>query len=119
MRGGCCVFALKHIVVNLQDESKSRQRDADASGMATGLLLAQMGVHEGHQGNGAGKRLLEEVFRVATRVHEEASYSFVVTDAATERLVSFYEKRGFTRIGNERRLIMKASTARGIVERLK
>lgn len=59
---------------------------------------------------GASKGLMWEIFAVAAQLHREASYSFLVTDAANEALVRFYEKRGFTSIRGDRRLVMKAST---------
>ena len=83
--------------------------------MAPATLLAKMGVHREFQGKGLGRALVLEAFRQATTAADQVACRLLVVDALTDDLVPFYEHMFFTRIGQQRRLMMKMSKAREII----
>lgn len=111
-------FALRHIIVNLEGESKSTRRGAerDPEDHATAVLLAQMGVDRVYQGNGAGSRLVNAAMQAAVVAHTNAPFSFFVVDAANDELVPYYRNFGFRHHATQpRRLFMTMSAVRRIV----
>lgn len=103
-------FSLKHTVLHVENSSKTMQRTAETEGYATALLLAQMGVDQTCQG-GAGKTLMTAVFELAIKLHRQAPFKHLITDAATLSLVQFYAKFGMHPISpDSRRLYIKTSS---------
>jgi GNAT superfamily N-acetyltransferase len=101
----CGFFALRAIVVNTSALSSRLKRAGDSQGMATAIMLAQMGLHEQHQGNGHGSQLFFRAVKEALGAYHVARIQLLVLDAVNENLVPFYEKHGMKRIPNSLRLV--------------
>lgn len=108
-------YAVKHIIVSLTGASRKMRDTAEADGVTTGLLLAQMGIREDHQGSGAGKLLMRHVLREAARLHADAPFKLLVVDAADVSLTSFYEGFGFAPLKGSYRMAIKMSAVRRAV----
>lgn len=110
-------FSLCTVVCDLSNASKRHQKSLCGQGttMAPATLLAKMGVHREFQGKGLGRALVLEAFRQATTAADQVACRLLVVDALTDDLVPFYERMFFTRIGQQRRLMMKMSKAREII----
>lgn len=102
-------FALKHINVNVENGSRAIRDTAEVGGVSTGLLLAQMGVHQKHQGNGVGKQVVGQVLRKASALHQDAAFRLLVVDAENSGLVPYYSKFGFKQLSGDLRMVMKMS----------
>lgn len=112
-------YALRQIVVSVEGAARRMRDTAEDGASATGILLAQMGVAELHQGGGSGKALVAQAMRTAAESHDLAPYRLFVVDAANSELVSFYEKFELKLLrGSDLRLATKMSTVRKVVNRL-
>lgn len=111
-------YSFRHIIVSLDGASNTMRRGAEVDGSSTGLLLAQMGVHVDHQGNGMGKALLRQAMRVAADLHDQAPFRLLVLDAENEGLVDFYQRVGFKPLAGDLRLVMKMSAVHRLLSGL-
>lgn len=112
-------YAMKQIIVSVEGASRVMRDTAECDGETTGMLLAQMGVSKAHQGQGLGKQLITIAMQTAVQNHQNAPFRLLVVDAATPSLVEFYQRFQFRLLReNERRLVMKMSLARKLVEEL-
>ncbi len=110
-------FSLCTIACDLRDASKSHQKSLCTQGttMAPATLLAKMGLSSEFHRRGLGRALVLEAFRQATTAADRVACRLLVVDALTDDLVPFYERMFFTKIGQQRRLMMKMSKAREII----
>jgi ribosomal protein S18 acetylase RimI-like enzyme len=111
-------FSVKHNVVKLDGASNTMRATADIDGMASGLLLAKMGVRRDLQGAGLGKLLVRHVMVHAAEQHRAAPFRLLVVDAENEALLPFYSSFGFRQLTNDLRLVMKMSAVNRIVAEL-
>jgi len=74
-------------------------------GMSTGFLLARMGVHSDHQGQGVGTSVVKEAMSAAVRAYEEAPFQLFVVDAENVSLIAYYQKLGLRLLANSERLL--------------
>lgn len=100
----CGFFALRPAFVNVSALSGRLRRVGDGDGMASAIMLAQMGLHESYQGNGHGRLLFFRAVREAVVAYHVARVPLLVLDAAEDSLVPFYEKLGMKRVPNSLRL---------------
>ncbi|MBF4458349.1 hypothetical protein [Pseudoclavibacter sp. VKM Ac-2867] len=99
-------FALKNITIETDGLSSKIRGLKDPEGRIQALLLCQMGVDLEHQGEGNGLKLFVEAVRKAIEAYEISKVPLLVVDAATDRLVDWYQdKCGMTRIPGTRRLV--------------
>jgi GNAT superfamily N-acetyltransferase len=61
-------------------------------------LLAKLGVSTNHQGQGIGTKLLHEVLHRVLALIDQGGGAGLFVDAKDDRLVNYYEQRGFTRL---------------------
>jgi GNAT superfamily N-acetyltransferase len=66
-------------------------------------LLAKLGVGKAHQGKGIGTKLLYEVFRRVIALIDQAGGVGLFVDAKEDRLIDYYSRRGFIRLGPDSR----------------
>lgn len=85
------------------------RRGAGRDGKTTAVLLAQMGLHESHQGNGHGRTLFLRAAREAAVCAAVCRVPLLVVDAADEDLVPFYASFGMRLIPNSFRLVASLS----------
>lgn len=104
-------FALKMAAVSTEGYSKGMAKGAE-DGVLVAVFLVQMGLAKPLQGKGYGEELLLVALEKCLEVDAASSVGLVVLDAATEKLVPFYQKYGFTRIENQMRMVVKMSTLR-------
>ncbi len=74
-----------------------------------GYLIAQLAADRSLQGEGIGGELLLDALETVVAAANAAGGRLVVVDAVHERALGFYERYGFVRIGQTRRLYMKVS----------
>ena len=110
-------FSLCAVVCDLTEASNSIKQSLNASttGMAPATLLAKMGLNHEQQGKGHGRALVLEALRASVQAADRVACRLIVVDALVDELVPFYEYMNFTRLGQQRRLIMKMSRARKII----
>jgi GNAT superfamily N-acetyltransferase len=96
-------FALKTIIVQTEGMN-SVQRRGTSDGVATGILLCQMGLNASDRGNGVGGQLMRSVFTEAAKAHAISPVNLFVVDAANEQLVDYYERAGLRRVPTTLRL---------------
>lgn len=65
-----------------------------------------MGVPRSDRGSGHGRLLLRKAMEEAATAHFSSPVSLFVVDAANEKLVSYYEAAGLTRVPNTLRLVL-------------
>lgn len=106
-------FALRTIIVATQGMPNSLKGNTHG-GQSTAILLAQMGLDKEHQG-GNGRNLLMAAFREAAKANSASRVGLFVVDAATNRLVGFYQKAGMKHIPNTYRLVLKISVVEKLV----
>lgn len=103
-------FTLKTVIVAAEELPRNIARRVPGAGEpgseATGILLAQMGLHVSNRGRDMGKDLFREATRKAVEAHAASRHQLFVTDAADddEKLVAWYESAGLTRLGDSFRL---------------
>ncbi|WP_278866714.1 GNAT family N-acetyltransferase [Varibaculum cambriense] len=107
-------FSLRHSVFTARnlDLSKTQERKLGIEdGVSSGILIAKLALHEKWQGKGYGLLLLDEALTKCVQVFNTAAYQLIMVDAASPKLVSFYEERGFFPSGENLRLINTVRTA--------
>lgn len=72
-----------------------------------GYLLGMLGVRKASQGQGIGPALVARALEFAKAAQAEFGGAFLSVDAEAEKLVSFYEKLGFTRLSGTRKLVRR------------
>lgn len=76
------------------------------------ILLAKLALDESLQGSGLGSELLVAALETIVDAARRAGGRLIVVDAISDEARRFYEHHNFQRLaGNDRRLIMKLSTA--------
>lgn len=80
------------------------------------ILLAKVALRRDLQGRGLGSELLVRAIEVIVEAARSAGGKLIVVDAVDADAVGFYEAHDFQSLpGNERRLVIKLSTAAGAV----
>lgn len=74
-----------------------------------GYLIAQLAVDRSLQGRGMGAALLLDALETIAAAARTVGGRLVVVDAVTDAVLRFYERYGFVRIGQTRRLYLKIS----------
>lgn len=74
-----------------------------------GYLIAQLAVDRSIQGRGMGAALLLDALETVVAAAHAAGGRLVVVDAVHEHALGFYQRYGFTRIGQTLRLYLKVS----------
>jgi GNAT superfamily N-acetyltransferase len=75
------------------------------------LLLAKLALHDELQGQSLGADLLVHALTIIVTAARSAGGRLIVVDAIDDRAASFYRAHDFQPTPDERRLIMKLSTA--------
>jgi GNAT superfamily N-acetyltransferase len=108
-------FALMTIVV-VNGDLSGKLKNGNGSD-STAILLAKMGMHKGHRGNGLSPLLMLEVFKACYEADRHSAVRLVVVDALTDKLVPFYQRHNFKEMAStKRRLVQKMSTVRTAIE---
>lgn len=64
------------------------------------LLLGKLAVDQSAQGTGLGSKLVDAAFQVALDIAENAGLLVVAVDVREDALFTYYQRHGFTRLGN-------------------
>lgn len=81
------------------------------------ILLAKLALEESHQGSGLGSELLVAALTTIVDAARRAGGRLIIVDAISDEARRFYEHHEFQPLpGNDRRLVMKLSTAAKAVE---
>jgi predicted GNAT family N-acyltransferase len=82
-----------------------------------GYLLGRLALDRSLHGSGLGNWLLHDALEKTVQASELAGGRIIVVDAINDAAAAFYAHHGFRAIkGNPRRLILKVSTARAILD---
>lgn len=57
------------------------------------VLLSRLAVHKDQQGNGVGKKLLNDVFKRIYLMSEHAGIAFLIVDAKDDEAATFYREK--------------------------
>ncbi|TVR31079.1 MAG: GNAT family N-acetyltransferase [Nitriliruptor sp.] len=66
------------------------------------VRLARLAIHEDHQGQGLGERLLATAVHDVLAAAEHVGIVLMTVDAIDEAAAAFYERYGFVRLASER-----------------
>ncbi|MGH8949142.1 MAG: GNAT family N-acetyltransferase [Acidimicrobiia bacterium] len=81
------------------------------------ILLAKLALDLSHHGSGLGSELLVAAIATIVEAARRAGGRLIVVDAINDKARSFYEYHDFQPLpGNDRRLVMKLSTAARAIE---
>lgn len=82
-----------------------------------GYLLGRLALDRSLHGSGLGGWLLYDALETAVNACELAGGRIIVVDAVDDHAAAFYTHHGFRAVkGNPRRLVLKMSTARAILD---
>ena len=72
-----------------------------------GFLLGRLGVQTSLQGKGVGEALVMRAAQIAKREAEVVGGVFLAVDPKTDRLVAWYSRQDFIRLGGQtRRMVL-------------
>ncbi len=74
------------------------------------VLIGRVGVHTTQQGQGVGKLLLAHALKKAKQISTIGGVAFVVIDAKSDELLSYYQRFGFLPTDVPYRLIMSVNS---------
>lgn len=97
------------VLHSLRNEEKELFIDKDQieKQRVPALLIGELAVDEQYHGNKIGASLIQKVIQYALKISEYVYFPVIIVDAHSEKLVSYYEEKGFRRFkDNGLRLFM-------------
>lgn len=112
----CAYFTLSAATLEIEELPKKTIRQLPLYRPMPALKLGRMAVDDRFRGHDLGTLLIEEAFKISQRTGESVGFVALIVDAKTDELVSYYEKRGFSRFPEHlRRLYIMRPTMAQIV----
>jgi GNAT superfamily N-acetyltransferase len=112
----CGFFTLSSASLKIEELPKNIARGLPKYRMMPALKLGRMAVDDRFRGHDLGTILIEEAFSIATRLKDSIGFIALLVDAKSDKLVDYYERRGFTKLPEaERKLFIMQPTMEQIL----